>query len=882
MAELSVEEEFDSVTASFDRHDESVDDTRDVLGGRYELGPLRSLDVAGRIYQAYDLELQQHVAIRVWTLVADEGDRSSVLAKQARVLTRLHHPNVVAASDVGGHGGRLFVVTEVSEDPTLDQWLAIRPRSWREVLAVMRQVAEGLAAAHEAGVVHRGFRPGHVTVDTDGRPRVTAFGVAPEVGWSLETDNSNDTTSGSLPTLADAHPYAAPEQLDGSSSPSVDQFAFCTALFEAVTGHRPWRSSARGIRPGADADALRRLLRAHGAPRWLWRVIRRGLAHEPEARFGSMRALCSALDRVSRARATMLGVLAAGLGVLVVARAGSVEPCGGATRMDAVWSGEARASLMQQLGGAGASSVLLGTVDEAVAAWNDASARSCMAHRSGEISAVLHEQRRRCLDRTAARTRYALDQIGRGAYSTRRIAATLTPAVQFERCDDDERLESWGRHQHQTDTDLALFDEMERGIDRAYVQLDLGNEQAYFEALENLYRSHAVRVDGGYTAARVARQYSTALARRGALTEAAEVVEDALSRLGDEPEAVVAAAELQSALAVALSADPARATDAQRRAELAIAVIASHGFTAGLAPAHIARARAAAHLGNRVAAYDALNVLRELIASSDEATWDGFERNRLELAVADAEIRARLGRVDEAVRRYNDAIAELRIVGAYPRLLAQALNNVGDLMSRRGDVKAASLVEEAAGLKHAIQDHHGAALSWMTAGTIHLRAGRGRRAIEAYREALTALPSSHPAERFEILYNLGLAYQADADGALAREALTEARELSLAAGLADSELRFNVEVALLQLSVAERSPQHEAELALASVRRHAQPRFSAYTRAEVELAACSIFESSDPEAARRALERAQPLVQEARDPDLRDAMRACRSRLREG
>lgn len=852
---------------------------RGVLDGRYELGPLLRFDGVCRVHQAFDLELQRHVGVSIRPLPAEQRHQVRALAQESRRLARLRHPNIQAALDVGFHRGRLYCTQPLTDALSLSDWLA-EDRPWSQVLGAMRQVAEGLMAAHDAGVLHRDVRPEHATIDARGRVRITRFGLARDTPSTQDTDDSDTTGSRSLPSIGSTQPYLAPEQFEGTATAASDQFAFCTALFEALSGVQPWVAQERGLRPGASDRVVVEPLRARRVPRWLCNVLRRGLAHDPESRFVSMHALCAALDRAPRKRALVLGIVAAGLGALTVGRSVSVQPCEVPPSMDAAWTDEARAALVDTLGGAGASSVLVETVDDGVETWHTTVQRGCVARRRGAIDTELLDLRLRCLDQTAARLDYALEQIGRRPYSTRRIAAALTPAVRVDRCEDDDALIDWARDLQGTSVDLDLYGEIERGVDRAYVQLNLGDEVASFETLELLYRAHGVRVDAGRAGARVAAQYATALSRQGRFAQAAAVVRDAMQRLGSDERVTFSAAELRGALSVALSADPARAPEAQHLAEQSLAVLRARAHVSMVASVLAAKARAAAFSGDRVAAYGAVQELDALVAESDAAVWEGYERNRIEAIVLGAEIRARLGRHEESAQRYQEAISELRMVGTYPRVLAVALHNAGNQRSRAGQSGAAAMVEEAAGLKQGFGDRVGAAESWMTAGTLHLREGRRTRAIEAYREALVVLPEGPHPRRFEMLYNLGLAQQADGDPGAARSTFEQARRAAADAGLEATELQFNVEVALLQLLAGE-SPE-DARHALASVRQIERDEFSAYTRAEVELVACQLFESSDPRRAREALERAQPLVQEARDEGLRDAMRACRSRIRKG
>ncbi|MCB9570262.1 MAG: serine/threonine protein kinase [Myxococcales bacterium] len=236
------------------------------LFGRYTL--LRPLGRGGMgtVYAAYDEELDRKIAIKL--LRGDPRERASEgegagagegahhLLGEAQALARLSHPNVVQIYDVGVIGGQVFLAMEYVQGKTLREWEREAPRSWREVVALFRQAGEGLAAAHDAGLVHRDFKPDNVLVGEDGRVRVLDFGLAArrERGATGEGDELSARTLSSISrsdlrsasatgvtrTLVGTPAYMSPEQhlrleADGRS----DLFAFCVALYEALHGERP-------------------------------------------------------------------------------------------------------------------------------------------------------------------------------------------------------------------------------------------------------------------------------------------------------------------------------------------------------------------------------------------------------------------------------------------------------------------------------------------------------------------------------------------------------------------------------------------------------------------------------------------------------------------
>src|SRR5690349_17448959 len=176
----------------------------------------------GVVYTAYDPELDRKVAIKLLKS-AEEGHAR--LLREAQAMARLQHPNVIAVHDVGTlPGNRVFVAMELVAGATLRGWLKAAPRAWREVIAIMRQAGVGLAAAHDAGLVHRDFKPDNVLVGDDGRVRVMDFGLARLGAADPElSSGSHDTGPLSTPltmagTVVGTPAYMAPELFKGTSA----------------------------------------------------------------------------------------------------------------------------------------------------------------------------------------------------------------------------------------------------------------------------------------------------------------------------------------------------------------------------------------------------------------------------------------------------------------------------------------------------------------------------------------------------------------------------------------------------------------------------------------------------------------------------------------
>jgi serine/threonine-protein kinase len=241
----------------------------------------------GIVYDAYDESLDRRVALKV--LRRGLGSHEA-LAREAKALARLAHPNVVQVYEIGEDGDRLFVAMELVRGRTLRKWLEERPRSCDEVLRVFRQAGEGLAAAHRTGLVHRDFKPDNVLLGDDGRVRVVDFGVA-----ALVDGAGKFRDHGFIGTPA----FMAPEQFLGERvTAAVDQFAFSVALYRALFGAPPFEGDAEihTLRRNVVAGATRPPPPSPDVPAWVSRLLIRGLARDATARFATMDELIAEID----------------------------------------------------------------------------------------------------------------------------------------------------------------------------------------------------------------------------------------------------------------------------------------------------------------------------------------------------------------------------------------------------------------------------------------------------------------------------------------------------------------------------------------------------------------------------------------------------------
>ncbi|MCH9683287.1 MAG: serine/threonine-protein kinase, partial [Deltaproteobacteria bacterium] len=317
----------------------------------------------GVVYAAYDPQLDRRVALKLLRTGTGAGSDQQRLVVEARAMAKVSHPNVVTVFEVGEHDGEqgaaVFVAMEFVRGKTLREWTAARPRSWARVIEVYRAAGRGLSAVHEAGLVHRDFKPDNVMIDDGGddRVRVMDFGLAHDSRRSITTSATPaqigqtldaETRSG---RMVGTPAYMAPEQLEGRAPDHrSDQYAFCVSVYEALWGQRPWQASSVSALALAVLEATRPPNPPPSAvPAQIRRAVLRGLARDPRERWPSMPALLRALGGGQRAgwkrRALGVGAVAT-IGGLALWAQSQESPCREAgTELDAVWNEDARASV---------------------------------------------------------------------------------------------------------------------------------------------------------------------------------------------------------------------------------------------------------------------------------------------------------------------------------------------------------------------------------------------------------------------------------------------------------------------------------------------------------------------------------------------------------
>jgi predicted ATPase/predicted Ser/Thr protein kinase len=271
--------------------------------GPYEIVAPLGAGGMGEVYRARDTRLGRIVAIKILPeRLSQNVDLRQRLEQEARTVSRLSHPNICTLHDIGHHEGIDFLVLEFVEGQTLRELLAGGVPAMRNAISVAVQIAEGLAKAHEMGVVHRDLKPENIIVSPEA-VKILDFGLA-KLG--LDEDELADTTvTGAVQSepgaISGTPRYMSPEQASGRPLDfRSDQFSFGLVLYELVTGQHAFRRStlAHTLVAILQEDPKPISSLNPQVPPPLWWVIERCLAKEPEKRYFSTRDLLRDLTAI--------------------------------------------------------------------------------------------------------------------------------------------------------------------------------------------------------------------------------------------------------------------------------------------------------------------------------------------------------------------------------------------------------------------------------------------------------------------------------------------------------------------------------------------------------------------------------------------------------
>jgi len=277
--------------------------------GPYEIASPLGAGGMGEVYRARDTRLARAVAIKILpSSFSEDGERLHRFENEARILSALNHPNLLAIYDVGAQDGIHFLVSELLEGDSLRQRMQAGGIPPRKAMQYAVQIAAGLAAAHDKGIIHRDLKPENLFVTPDGRVKILDFGLAKQTAAHDSDEGETQTSPTTQPGIVlGTVGYMSPEQVRGNTAdPRGDIFSFGAILYEMFSGTRAFRgdSSVETMNailkedPPEIAGAGKNISSATD------RLIRRCLEKDPEERFQSARDLAFALEALSSGSGT--------------------------------------------------------------------------------------------------------------------------------------------------------------------------------------------------------------------------------------------------------------------------------------------------------------------------------------------------------------------------------------------------------------------------------------------------------------------------------------------------------------------------------------------------------------------------------------------------
>jgi serine/threonine protein kinase len=217
--------------------------------GPYEVLSRLGAGGMGEVYRARDTRLGREVAVKILTQdAAADDDRLRRFISEAKTVSALNHPNILTLHEIGESPQGPYLVTEVVEGETIRQRMARQNIPLSEALDLAAQTADGLAKAHEAGIIHRDIKPENLMVTRDGYVKILDFGLAKLRKQEDSTIVGSDPTMTAAGILVGTPAYMSPEQLHGLPADArSDLFALGVVLYEMVGGRNPFRrDSAAG------------------------------------------------------------------------------------------------------------------------------------------------------------------------------------------------------------------------------------------------------------------------------------------------------------------------------------------------------------------------------------------------------------------------------------------------------------------------------------------------------------------------------------------------------------------------------------------------------------------------------------------------------------
>jgi len=479
---------------------------RGSMVGRYLLLERLGGGGGGEVFAAFDPVLDRKVALK---FLHESRATQEALVREGRLLAKVVHPAVVEVYEVASHEGQAFMAMELVDRGDLGSFSeqARSDGAYGRLLEALCVVAEGIAAAHEAEVVHGDIKPSNVLCAASDQLKVSDFGIA-----RLQADEA--AGGGGTPT------FMAPEQHDGRPPDErSDQYSFCLTAWHSLLGSSPFETTDTALattRGADDTDERGRLEEGkragppswpgvRGLPRSVGDVLRRGLDPDPDRRWPSMQQLITAL-RPDPARRRMQRLLAIGGGAAVVVTAGlgfrqydevRREAACEATRgeLEGVWDDDVRAGVREALLSSDAGYAdatverVIPRLDDWAQTWGEHRVTACRRHQVERVwNDAANERAQWCLEEHLTELGAAVAELRSGDQGVVSRAVSVASALpNVEGCTDPSILAMRPDPPSDDEHDTTL--EAVRLLARAETLVRLGR---YPEGLEVTHEAQAL------------------------------------------------------------------------------------------------------------------------------------------------------------------------------------------------------------------------------------------------------------------------------------------------------------------------------------------------------------------------------------------------------
>jgi Tol biopolymer transport system component len=268
--------------------------------GAYEILARLGSGGMGFVFRAVDTKFHRPVAIKFLSDAIGNSAARERFQREAELVSSLNHPHILTVHDVGEFDSHRYLVSELVDGGTLHDWLEAQKPSWRQIVGLLAGVADGLSAAHAAGILHRDLKPANILVTKGGHAKLADFGLAKAIapaGEDMPTVMADHTRPGVIMgTIA----YMSPEQAAAKPfDQRSDVFSFGIVLYEALSGRRPFAGAS-------DLEVLQAIIHRPAdplpptLPTALRTIVEKALENDPADRYQSMQELAIDLRRLLR------------------------------------------------------------------------------------------------------------------------------------------------------------------------------------------------------------------------------------------------------------------------------------------------------------------------------------------------------------------------------------------------------------------------------------------------------------------------------------------------------------------------------------------------------------------------------------------------------